>query len=137
MNYYTTRYNIQTHLEGDPEVLLGGDSSRWICCQFKESLGRKGYSYTLIDNYGSYHLLYVDRVDGRLDLKSTTLVIDNCTVRLPAFSLTKYPFPDFLIDVLQTICIPLAFETLCRVAERFTKLHGKDRDGHRISANEF
>ena len=137
MNYYTSRYNVQTQLEGYPEVRLCGDSGRWICCQFKESMGRNGYSYTLVDNYGSSHLLYVNRIDNRLDLKSTTLAIDHFSVQLPSFSLMKYPFPDFLIDVLQTISMPLAFETLGRVAERFAKLHGKDRDGCRIPTGEF
>jgi len=100
-------------------------------------MGRNGYSYTLVDNYGSSHLLYVNRIDNRLDLKSTTLAIDHFSVQLPSFSLMKYPFPDFLIDVLQTISMPLAFETLGRVAERFAKLHGKDRDGCRIPTGEF
>jgi len=101
-------------------------------------MGRNGYSYTLVDNYGSSHLLYVNSVDGRLNVRSDTLVIDHLSVQLPSFSIMKHPFPDFLIDVLQTISMPLAFETLGRVAERFAKLHGKDRDGlSRVPAGEF
>jgi len=129
---------MQSQLEGYPEVRLGGDSGRWVCCQFKESLGRKGYSYTLLDNYGSAHLLYANRVDHKLELRSETLIIDSLFVQLPLFTLMKYPFPDFLIDVLQTICVPLAFETLGRVAEQFAKINGRDRDGNnRISTDEF
>lgn len=127
MNYYTSRYNIQTSLAGFSGVKLNYDEGRWICCQFKESLGRHGFSYLLIDNYGASHTLLVKRNEaGELEVQSDTLRILSSQgaidVYTPVHSIMQYPFPDFLIDVLGTISAPVAIEALCRVAERFAKM---------------
>jgi hypothetical protein len=132
MNYYTSRYNIQTSLEGFSAVRLNYDEGRWICCQYKESLGRRGFSYLLIDNYGASYTLLVRRDEaGELEVQSDTLRITSSlgTIDLytPVHSIMRYPFPDFLIDVLGTISAPVAIEALCRVAERFAKMTAENR----------
>lgn len=132
MNYYTTRYNIQTSLTGFPAVKLNYDEGRWICCQYKESLGRHGFSYLLIDNYGASYTLLVKRNEmGELEVQSDTLRITyslgTVDVYTPVHSIMRYPFPDFLIDVVGTISAPVAIEALCRVAERFAKMTTENR----------
>ena len=144
MNYYTSRYNIQTSLAGFSAVKLNHDDGRWICCQYKESLGRHGFSYLLIDNYGASYTLLVRRNEvGELEVQSDTLRIDTSSgtidVYTPVHSIMRYPFPDFLIDVLGTISAPVAIEALCRVAERFAKMPVDSRgvDGRRVPTSEF
>ena len=128
MNYYTYQYKIQTQLEGFPDILLVGSSRRWFCYQFRERITNHLHAYTLIDNCGSIYNLRVEQgVSGEITMEPSRLRIDLFsnpnTVSIPAFSIMDCPFPDFLIDVLQTIHNPVGVETLRRTAEEFAKIN--------------
>ena len=127
MNYYTYQYKIQTQLEGFPNILLVGSSRRWFCGQFRERITNHLHTFTLIDNYGSIYSLRVEQgVSGEIIIESERLRIDLFsnpnTISIPLFSITDCPFPDFLIDVLQTIHNPVGVETLRRTAKEFAKI---------------
>jgi hypothetical protein len=104
----TEIYNLKLEVE-----------DRWICCMQKETLGVKGELVTLTDNYGERY--YVKK-----DLNTNTITVDKGLIQygyiyLKTTPFMSSPFPDFAIDVLQTMNVQIGIETLCRVAETFKR----------------
>ena len=139
MKHYSDNYKVQSHLEGYPKILLscGDEKNRWICSQFREPIGRIGFEYTLVDNYGAiFTVKVVKEANGELVIVSTngTSLLPNgdSLLYFPRRPMMRYPLPNFAIDVLQTISSPVGFETLRRVAESFAKSLEESRDGQWI-----
>jgi hypothetical protein len=102
----TEIYNLKLEIEG-----------RWICCMQKDNLGLKGEQVTLSDNFG-------ERYNIKKDSNGITVdkgVIQHGYIFLKPTPFMTSPFPDFAIDVLQTINVQIGVETLCRIAETFRR----------------
>lgn len=87
--------------------------SRWICAEFKDSIGFNMDLFTLIDNYCETYCITVD--NGLISLEKGQLI--NNRINLVSKNNTLFQLPDIAIDVLQTISHPVAIETLCRLAK--------------------
>jgi hypothetical protein len=113
--YFTPKYKEVTEIFNLKLEIEG----RWVCCMHKDSLGSKGEHITLTDNFG-------ERYNIKKDLYTDKITVDKGNIKYgymylkPTPFLTS-PFPDFAIDVLQTINVQVGIETLCRVAETFRR----------------
>jgi hypothetical protein len=113
--FFTTKYKEITEIYNCKLEIEG----RWICCMQKENLGTKGELLTLTDNYG-------ERYNVKKELHTNNITVDKGIIRngyiyLKTTPFMTSPFPDFAIDVLQTINVQIGIETLCRVAETFKR----------------
>ena len=98
---------------------------RWICCAFKESLGMKGDSFTLIDNFCERYYIVHNKITGELTVDKGR-VYQNSIYLTPKINVMSR-LPDFAIDVLQTISVPIGIETLSRVAETFKRKYYENK----------
>lgn len=115
--FYTPQYNIITEIYN----LKLEIEDRWICSMQKESIGLKGELITLTDNFGERYCVKKD--------SSNNITVDKGKIQYGYIYLKTTPFmnsqfPDFAIDVLQTIGVQIGIETLCRVSEIFRKKYG-------------
>jgi hypothetical protein len=92
------------------------DNSRWICCLFKESLGKNGEKITLIDNFCETYTLIID-LKGLITVDKGSVDTYNKCIMLAVNKQFLYKLPDIAIDVLQTTSLPVGFEVLSRIAE--------------------
>ena len=92
------------------------DNNRWICCLFKESLGKNGEQITLIDNFCETYTLLID-LKGLITVDKGTVDTYNKFIMLNVSKHFLYKLPDIAIDVLQTTSLPVGFEVLARIAE--------------------
>ena len=141
MNYFTKDYMIVTNLEGVPfnVTIKHDDHSRWICYAYKESIGRKGYQFIMIDNHLESYTVYWEgpgnnTINNRDNLNVQVSLNDSYTNKNmeqpPSYVIVckhkNYdlkPLPDFAIDVLHTIQTPILYEVLRRITEAFHKKH--------------
>ena len=108
---FTNKYNeiteinsLKIHLEG-----------RWVCCVFRESMGKRGETITLIDNYGERYILTIDKIKDEFNIDKGAVYQSGIYLH-PVLNIYSR-LPDFAIDVLQTISNPVGLETLTRVAD--------------------
>jgi len=133
MNHFTSKYKEVKKLEGIPfnVSIHNEDHSRWICYTYKESIGKNGFQFTMIDNYlesyivtwsgpGSKELISNNdktRVSSENNYRAEEVVTTSISCR--PFFMDLVSLPDFAIDVLQTIQTPTLYEVLRRVAVSF------------------
>lgn len=135
MNHFTSKYKEVKKLEGIPfDVSINHeDHSRWICYSYKESIGRHGFQFTMIDNYlesyiviwsgpGSKELISNNdktRVNSENNYRAEEVITTSITCK--PFYMDLVSLPDFAIDVLHTVQTPTLYEVLRRVAVSFHK----------------
>ena len=128
MKFYTERYFEQKTLEGHPTVKLTcNDSGRWICSQWRDSLGRNGHEHHFVDNFGATFVCKVNKINSTLTIEPGSYVRVNSSgadyeIIFERKLIYDYQLPDHVIDVLQTTILDSSIETLRRVAAAFSKM---------------
>jgi len=137
MNYFTSKYNELTKLDclPFPVAIRHDDHGRWICCSYKESIGRLGFQITLVDNYMEFYS-FIWSGPGTTDFHSKSgnkLIINyinNNMSGTPESIICKssqhdlLALPDFAIDVLHTVQTNTLYEVIRRITVAF---HEKNR----------
>lgn len=108
---FTNKYNEISEINGLKIHLEG----RWICCVFRDSLGKRGEIINLIDNYGERYTITIDKIKDEFNIDKGSFYQSGIYLHPLLNFYSK--LPDFAIDVLQTISNPVGLETLRRVAD--------------------